>query len=141
MRPAFSHPLRVRYADTDAQGHVYFANYLTYADEGLSAWMRHLGLPYEVVVELGVDFVFADAHVRYRERALFEDLLHVHVGLLRLGRTSVVTRFEVVRAADEVLLAEGELVQVCLRMPERVKCPVPADIRLLMQSSGLQAPG
>ena len=28
-RPLFYHPLRVRYADTDAQGHVYFANYLT----------------------------------------------------------------------------------------------------------------
>lgn len=141
MRPAFFHPLRVRYADTDAQGHVYFANYLTYADEGLSAWMRHLGLTYEVVVDLGVDFVFADAHVRYRERALFEELLHVHLGLKHLGRTSVVSRFEVVRAGDEVLLAEGELVQVCLRMPERTKCAVPADIRLVMQSAGPTPPG
>ncbi len=136
MRPPFFHPLRVRYADTDAQGHVFFANYLTYADEGLSAWMRHLGLPYEEVEKLGVDFVFADAHARYRDRAFFEDLLHVHVGPQRLGNTSMVHRFEVVRASDDRLLCEGELVQVCLAMPARTKTRLPDAVRQIIEASG-----
>lgn len=127
MLPAFSLPLRVRYADTDAQGHVYFANYLTYADEALSAWMRHLGWPNDRVTGLGVDFVFADAHVRYRERALFEELLHIHVGLERIGNSSMTTRFVVMR--ETTLLAEGSLVQVCLRLPERTPVRVPDPLR------------
>lgn len=137
MRPSFFTPLRVRYADTDAQGHVFFANYLTYADEGLSAWMRHLGFPHPEVLKLGVDFVFADAHARYRERAVFEDVLHVHVGAQRVGTTSLITRFEVVRSSDDTLLADGELVQVCLKMPEREKAPVPDVIREAIAREGL----
>jgi acyl-CoA thioester hydrolase len=129
MRPTFFHPLRVRYADTDAQGHVYFANHLTFADEGLSAWMRHIGWSYDVVQAAGVDFVFADAHARYRDRALFEEVLHVHVGPQRVGNTSIVHRFEIVRAADGGLLVEGELVQVCLAMPSREKARVPEALR------------
>lgn len=136
MRPSFFHPLRVRYADTDAQGHVYFANHLTYADEGLSAYFRHIGWGYDVVQASGVDFVFADAHARYRERALFEELLHVHIGAQRIGNTSLVYRFEIVRAADGVLLSEGELVQVCLAMPAREKARVPDALRAAIAAHG-----
>lgn len=136
MRPSFFHPLRVRYADTDAQGHVYFANHLTYADEGLSAWMRHIGWSHDIVQAAGVDFVFADAHARYRERALFEQVLHVHVGPQRVGETSIGHRFEVVRAADDALLVEGELVQVCLAMPSRDKTRVPDALRHAIDAHG-----
>ena len=132
-RPLFYHPLRVRYADTDAQGHVYFANYLTYADEGLSGWMRHIGWSSERTAREGIDFVFADAQVQFRSRAYFEDLLHVHVGLERIGRTSLVTRFEVHRPSDDTVLATGTLVQVCLAMPSREKTRVPDALRTDLQ--------
>lgn len=140
MRPAFFHPLRVRYADTDAQGHVFFANYLTYADEALSAWMRHIGWSYDVVSAAGVDFVFADAHVRYRDRAFFEEVLHVHVGPQKVGNTSLVSRFEVVRSTDGALLCEGELVQVCLAMPARDKARLPDALRAAIDARGSLPP-
>lgn len=136
MLPDFHHPLRVRYADTDAQGHVYFANYLTYADEGLSAWMRHLGWGSDRTAREGVDFVFAEARSQYRARAFFEDLLHVHVGVERLGRTSLVSRFVVHRPSDDTVLAEGHLVQVCLAMPAREKAPLPAALRAALGHPG-----
>jgi len=127
--PDFFHPLRVRYADTDAQGHVYFANYLTFADEGLSAFMRHLDWGSDTTAARGVDFVFADAQVQYRSRAWFEDVLHIHIGVERLGRTSLTTRFVVHRPSDDTVLAEGRLVQVCLDMSVREKTPLPDDLR------------
>jgi acyl-CoA thioester hydrolase len=123
----FAHPLRVRYADTDAQGHVYFANYLTFADEGLSAWMRQLGWGGARCAREQLDFVFADAQVRYRGRALFEDLLQVRVGLVRVGTSSLVTRFEIARSDD--VLADGQLVQVALHATTRAKRAVPAALR------------
>lgn len=127
--PDYFHRLRVRYADTDAQGHVYFANYLTFADEALSGFMRHIGWGSDTTERRGVDFVFADAQARYRDRAFFEDLLHVHIGVERLGNTSLTTRFVVHRPADDTVLAEGRLVQVCLEMPAREKTALPADLR------------
>ena len=129
MRPRFAHPLRVRYADTDAQGHVYFANYLTYADEGLSAFMRHIGWGSDQLARAGVDFVFAEAQSQYRSRAFFEDLLHIHIRAERVGNTSLVWRWVVHRPADDLQLASGRLVQVCLAMPSREKTPVPSPLR------------
>lgn len=129
MRFVYHHPLRVRYADTDAQGHVYFANQLTYADEGLSGWMRHLGWGGSRMAEADVDFVFADSQVRYRARAFFEDELRVAIGIENVGTTSLVTVFQVQRPADDTVIAEGRLVQVCLRMSDRAKVPLPDGLR------------
>ena len=39
----FSDIMKVRFSDTDAQGHLYFANYLVYADEVLGFYMEELG--------------------------------------------------------------------------------------------------
>ena len=135
IRPAFFHPLHVRYADTDAQGHVFFANYLTYADEGLTWWLHHIGLPYARLEELGLDFVFADARCTYRGRARFNELLHIHCGPERVGRTSLTHRFEVVRASDDTLLAEGTLVQVCVGRPEGRPSPLPDELRAAITAS------
>lgn len=130
--PRYFLPLRVRYADTDAQGHVYFANYLTYADEGLSGFMRHLDWGSDTTEARGVDFVFADAQAQYKSRAFFEDLLHIHIGVHRIGHTSLTTRFVVHRPADDMVLVQGQLVQVCLAMPAREKTPLPDDLRQLL---------
>jgi acyl-CoA thioester hydrolase len=128
-RPSFRHALAVRYADTDAQGVVFFANYLTYADEGLTYWMQHLGLPHAVFTDQGLDFVFVDAHVQYRDSARFGDTVHVHVGPERIGTTSLTSRFVIVRASDDAVLAEGQLVQVCLSLPARTPHPLPDALR------------
>jgi acyl-CoA thioester hydrolase len=127
--PQFHHPLRVRYADTDAQGHVYFSNYLTYADEGLSAFMRHIGWSSERTETEGIDFVFADARSTYQSRAYFEDLLHVHVGVERVGTTSLVWQWTVHRPSDDTVLASGHLVQVCIAMPQGEKTPLPNTLK------------
>lgn len=129
MLPRYHHPLRVRYADTDAQGHVYFANYLTYADEGLSAFMRHIGWSSTRTEAEGIDFVFAEAKSQYKARAFFEDLLHIHVGVERMGRTSLVWQWVVHRPEDDQVLAQGHLVQVCLAMPAREKAVLPAALK------------
>ena len=40
----FSEIVKLRYRDLDAQGHLYFANYLVFADEVLGTYMEQLGL-------------------------------------------------------------------------------------------------
>ena len=68
--------------------------------------------------------------------ALFEELLHIHIGPERVGNTSLVHRFEIVRAADGVVLSEGALVQVCLSMPSRDKARVPDALRAAIDAHG-----
>ncbi|MCZ7677518.1 MAG: acyl-CoA thioesterase [Sandaracinaceae bacterium] len=72
MSRRFVHAMQVRFADTDAQGHMYFANYLTFCDEALAAYMRHIGYPWQALVEDGLDMFYRAARCEYRGSAKFE---------------------------------------------------------------------
>ena len=53
MKRPFVHAMRVRFRDTDVQGHVYFGNYFEFCDEAFSAYMRAMGMPWQEMVKSG----------------------------------------------------------------------------------------
>ena len=110
--PEHSLEIPVRYADTDAQGVVFFANYLTYMDEATTAWLDAAGVRYAALLAAGVDFVYADAHIAYRGSARHGDTVTVSSRVVAVGRTSF-TSSCVIRVGER-LVAEGELVHVCV---------------------------
>ena len=63
--------LRVRYAETDASGIVYYNNYFIYFEVGRVEMFRELGLPYDQHLPI------VEAHCRFHASACFEDLLEV----------------------------------------------------------------
>ena len=75
----FSHRIRVRFAETDAQGVVHHAAYLPYLEEARVAWLRELGHPYTSVQAEGLEFTVVEAFVQYRGPLRFDDLVDVHV--------------------------------------------------------------
>jgi acyl-CoA thioester hydrolase len=98
-------PIRVRYAETDAMGVVYYGNYLAYFEDGRVSYLRHKGIPYSEMEAAGVFMPVAEAHCKYLAPAHFEDELTVETYVGDAGRARV--RFDyVVRRGDEVL-AEG----------------------------------
>ena len=98
-------PLRVRYAETDAMGVVYYGHYLAYFEDGRVAYLQHKGIPYSEMEAAGVYMPVAEAHCKYRAPARFEDELTVETSIGAAGRAKV--RFDyVVKRGDEVL-AEG----------------------------------
>ena len=125
----FIYRLPVRYADTDAQGHVFFANYLVYCDEALTYFFEHIGLSYNrLEAEHGVQLVYASSGCDYRERTLFGDPLQVKVEVERIGRTSLTTRYQIERMPGR-LAATGRLVSVCLDAETREPRPLPEPLR------------
>ena len=123
----FVHRLRVRYAECDMQGHVFNGNYLTWFDTAHTELLREGFGPYAAVVEKGVEFVVAEANVRYRGAARFDDELEVHVTVEPPGTSSLISRFEV-RRGDE-LLTEGMLRHVCVDAQSFEKAPWPDELR------------
>jgi acyl-CoA thioester hydrolase len=123
----FQHVVAVRYADTDAQGHVYFANYLTFFDEAMTGYLHAIGCPPARLLELGCDVVFADAKVRYLGRSRFEDRVVIHASIVRVGRTSLVVSCGAWIGEEPV--AAGELVSVCVDAEMR-PVPVPEELRV-----------
>ena len=97
--------LRVRYAETDAMGVVYYGNYLAYFEDGRVAYLQRKGIPYSAMEAAGVYMPVAEAHCAYRAPAHFEDELSVETSVGEAGRARV--RFDyVVKRGDDVL-AEG----------------------------------
>ncbi|GAB5543982.1 MAG: hypothetical protein SangKO_037420 [Sandaracinaceae bacterium] len=124
----FVHPMQVRFADTDAQGHMYFANYLTFCDEALAAYMRHIGVPWQALVESGVDMFYRGAKCDYRGSATFEETVSIETRISRIGESSVTSSYVMRDAAGEIL-AEAELTSVCVDPKTRQKVRVPDALR------------
>lgn len=85
---AYSHRLRVRFAETDAMGIVHHSRYLPYLEEARVEYLRHLGHPYHELRAEGVDYAVLEAFVQYRLPLRFDDVVDVH---LRLGAATRAT--------------------------------------------------
>ena len=128
MKSPFVHEMRVRFRDTDSQGHVYFGTYFEFCDEALSAYMHALGMPWQKLVKSGTDMFYASASCDYRGSARFEELVCIEARIARLGTTSITSEFTIRNEGGE-LLAEASLVSVCVDPSTRQKKPVPDAFR------------
>ncbi len=129
MRHRFAHDMSVRFADTDAQGHMFFANYFTFCDEALSAYMRAIGFPWQRLLELGVDMFYVNASCDFKGRARFETQLAVHARIGRLGTTSFTSEYAVYDGDGDAPIAEARLVSVCVTHPGGDKTRIPDELR------------
>lgn len=76
---AFSHRIRVRFAETDAMGIVHHSRYLPYLEETRVAYLRQLGHPYTENQAAGIDFAVLEAYVQYRSPLRFDEEVDVHL--------------------------------------------------------------
>jgi acyl-CoA thioester hydrolase len=121
----FVHRLRVRYAECDPQGVVFNAHYLAFADHALTELWRELFGGYAAMLDRGVDVVVAEAHVRFRAPARFDEELRVAVTAVHLGTTSMMLRDEITRAVDGAPVAEVEVRYVWVQRAGGEKTPIP----------------
>jgi acyl-CoA thioester hydrolase len=108
------HRLRVRYSETDQMGVVYHANYLVYMEEGRTRLMESLGCSYAAFEREGWALVVRKAELRYRAPARYDEELAVRTAVGRVGGASVLFLYEVRRANDGELLAEGSTELACV---------------------------
>ena len=105
--------LRVRYAETDQMGVVYYANYLVWFEVGRVEYIRQMGLDYRLMeTEENAMIAVVEATARYKAPARYDDELIVRTTLAGVRGSIVRFRYAVVRAVDELLLCEGETVHV-----------------------------
>lgn len=109
----------MRYAETDAQGIVHHANYLTWFEEGRSEFLRQQGCFYSDMERDGLFVIVARAEVDYRAPSLYEDRITVATTLVKgLGR---LLEFSY-RATnqDGVLVAQGRTRHLVLDAQRRL---------------------
>lgn len=129
MKYKFYHPVRVRFYETDAQGHVFFGDYLNYFDVGLIEYMRAIGMDYAAMENSGVGMFFVHADCQYKSRARFDDLLHVHTRIGRVGNTSFTFEFAVYKQATDLLISTGSITAVTVDAQTEQPIRVPEELR------------
>ena len=120
--------MRVRYAETDKMGVVYYANYFVWFEVGRTDLLRGAGWTYREMEVDGISLPVIEAHCDYRQPARYDDELEIRtVGALR-SPVRVEFTYEVVRPSDVVLIATGRTVHASLnpdgrprRLPQRVR--------------------
>jgi acyl-CoA thioester hydrolase len=105
--------IRVRYAETDQMGVVYYGNYYTWFEVGRVELCRALGFSYRQMEKEDDSFiVVAESKCRYCRPAKFDDQLRVRTRVAELQRRTIRFAYEIFRDPANELIATGETLHV-----------------------------
>ncbi len=117
-------PFDVRYAETDAMGIVYYANYLVWFEVARGAFCNAYGIDYQSLENDGTPVAVIEAYCRYRAPARYGDRIITRVRLTELKGSRMAFEYQIVRATDRRLLAEGWTKHVWVtREGKPTRCP------------------
>ncbi|MBI4587714.1 MAG: acyl-CoA thioesterase [Candidatus Rokubacteria bacterium] len=104
--------IRVRYAETDTMGIVYYANYLIYMEVARVEYLRQRGCPM-AEVDRKIHMPVVDASCHYVKPARLDDLLRVRAHVSKRKRASFTFSYEITHAETGELIATGETRHAC----------------------------
>jgi acyl-CoA thioester hydrolase len=122
---------RVRYAETDQMGVVYYANYLVWMEIGRVEYCRAAGIRYkDMEADDGVRLAVVDAHCRYLHPARYDEEVVVKTRIVRANRRMIEFQYEIRDARGGRKLASGETKHIFLgadftpvKLPEKYLAP------------------
>ncbi len=125
----FYTPVRVRFNETDLQGHVNFGHYLFYFDIGVTDYLKTIGYSYQQLNADGVDMLYLESRARYLSSSYFDETLNIHTRIGHIGNSSMRFEFVAIAAADGRAVAEGHIAVVMIEHGTRRKMRVPDRLR------------
>jgi 4-hydroxybenzoyl-CoA thioesterase len=108
----FSIPIRVYIEDTDAGGIVYYVNYLKFMERCRTEFLRSLGYHKAAILDDGLLLVVHSAQIDYHRSARLDDELQVNTRIIKLARTYVEFKQQVLR--NQELLCSGVIRVACV---------------------------
>lgn len=129
FRAMFSHQveLRVRYAETDRMGYVYYGTYAQYFEVGRVEALRSLGFPYRRMEEEGVMLPVLDLAVNYHKPAFYDDLLVVRTMITELPSVRIRFAYEIRKEAG-VLITDATTTLVFIDRGTNRPCRAPEEL-------------
>ncbi len=95
--------IRVRYAETDQMGYVYYGNYAQFFEVGRVEWLRSLGVSYKSLEDSGVMLPVINLNVQYIKPAKYDDLLTITTILSKKPQVKIEFDFEITNEKGELL--------------------------------------
>ncbi len=99
--------IRVRYAETDKMGYVYYGNYAAYYEVARVESLRHLGLSYRDLEDTGIIMPVMENCSRYLIPARYDELLTVRVSIRKKPGIKIIFDYEIFNE-EKMLINTGE---------------------------------
>jgi len=131
MKKVHTTSMKVRYAETDNMGIVYYANYLVWFEVGRTEYLLAQGLDYRDVEKEGLFMAVAEAHCTYRAPARYGETVTVATWPEEVKNSSLRFAYRVTRQGEEKVLAEGWTAHVLIDKEMRPR-KIPEKIRALL---------
>ncbi len=108
----FSTEVRVRFAETDAQGVAHNANYFVWFEVARVAYLEEYAGGYQALRDQGLESLVLESHARYRQPAQFDDRLRIHARVAELRGARFRFDYEITR--EDKVIADGWTSHACV---------------------------
>ncbi|MCT1526897.1 MULTISPECIES: acyl-CoA thioesterase [Sphingobacterium] len=122
---SYKHQVRVRYAETDNMGYVYYGNYAAYYEVARTEMLRSTGISYKELEDMGVMLPVIELHCQYIKAAKYDDLITINIYIREKPGIRIKFEYELFNEEGE-LLNTGSTQLVFVDMERNRPCRPPA---------------
>ncbi|WKK57300.1 thioesterase family protein [Sphingobacterium sp. BN32] len=122
---SYKHQVRVRYAETDNMGYVYYGNYAAYYEVARTEMLRSTGISYKELEDMGVMLPVIELHSQYIKAAKYDDLITINIYIREKPGIRIKFEYELFNEEGE-LLNTGSTQLVFVDMERNRPCRPPA---------------
>lgn len=119
--------IRVRYAETDQMGYVYYGNYAKYYEIARTEMLRSIGLSYKEMEEEGIMMPVLKVESLYKAPVHYDELLEIKISIRELPQSRI-TFFVDLYNEDKKLVHQGITTLVFVRSDSRRPCRCPENL-------------
>jgi len=120
-------PIRVRYAETDQMGYVYYGHYAAFYETGRTEAIRALGFSYKSLEEMGIIMPVANLEIKYLRPAFYDSLLQVVTTLKEMPTDRAHFHTEIFNEAGKLVNA-GVTTLVFVDAKTKTKTSIPTEL-------------
>jgi len=126
-------PVRVRYAETDPMGYVYYGNYAQYYEVGRVEALRQLGLSYKELEEQGFALPVLSYSVKFFKPAYYDDVLTIKTTITEMPSVRIHFMYETFNQQG-ILLNRAETILVFFDKKKNKPCVAPKEFLKTMKN-------
>ena len=119
--------VRVRYADTDQMGFVYYGNYPIFYEIGRVEAMRNLGFSYKKLEDSGIMMPVLESSSKFLLPAKYDELIKIRTTITSLPKVKIHFNYEIYNEIDK-LIHTGETILAFIKKDTMRPCRVPSEI-------------
>jgi len=134
----FSHQtkIRVRYAETDKMGYVYYGNYATYFEVARVEALRSLGFNYKEMEDSGIMLPVLSYSTKFYKPAFYDEELTIKLFIKEMPKARIHFFFETYNTND-IKINEAEVTLVFVDIKKNKPCSAPQNLINKLKSSGI----